>query len=112
MADRERSFETLLEELEDLGLERAPRSKRLGLAKLVTAFLEMAPVRPENGKRKISQRRERELDLECMAFCKAQEKLRELIAIYGTDSIAELADIRVEGQMRPHNLAGSRNWML
>lgn len=109
MSDRERSFDTLLEELEDLGLKRAPKSKRQGLAKLVEAFLTMAPRYPEG---KISQRRERELDMERLGFCKALEKLRELIAIYGTDAISELADVRHEDQIRPHNLAGSRNWML
>lgn len=112
MADQrnpDRVFDGLLEELEDLGHKRAPRSKQQGLSKLVTAFLTMAPKYPEG---RISQRRERELDMERLGFCKALEKLRELIAIYGTDAIAELADVRHEDQIRPHNLAGSRNWML
>ncbi|HXR30585.1 MAG TPA: hypothetical protein VN752_05550 [Solirubrobacterales bacterium] len=106
---RESTADTLLEELEELGLERAPKSKQQGLAKLVTAFLSMEPKYPEG---KLSKTRERELDMERLGFCKALEKLRELIAVYGTDAIAELADVRAEEQLRPHNLAGMRNWML
>lgn len=104
-------MDTLLKELEDLGLERTPKSKRQGLPKLVTAFLSMVPRRPEG---KLSKTRERELDMEQLGFCKAMEKMRELIAIYGTDAIADLADIRAEdeAQLRPHNLAGMRNWMI
>lgn len=109
MSGRESTADTLLEELEELGLERAGKSKQQGLAKLVDTFLTMEPKYPEG---KMSQRRERELDMERLGFCKALEKLRELIAIYGTDAIAELADIRAEGQIRPHDLAGMRNWML
>lgn len=101
--------DTLLEELEELGLERVVKSKRQSLPKLVEAFLTMAPRFPEG---KISKTRERELDMERLGFCKALEKLRELIAVYGTDAIAELADVRHEDQLRPHNLAGMRNWML
>jgi hypothetical protein len=103
--------QTLLEELEGLGLKRVVKSKRQSLPELVTAFLSMVPRRPE-GKR--SKTRERELDMEQLGFCKALEKMRELIAIYGTDAIAELANVRAddEEQLRPHNLAGMRNWML
>lgn len=111
MAKESRHKDTLLEELEELGLARVPKSKRKSLPTLVEAFLSMVPRRPEG---KLSKTRERELDMEQLGFCKAMEKLRELIAIYGTDAIAELADVRAddEAQLRPHNLAGMRNWML
>ena len=44
-------------------------------------------------------------------FYKAQERLRELIAIYGTDAITKLADVRNEKQQRPVNMVGMRTWV-
>lgn len=99
----------LLKELEELGVERAPKSKREPLPKLVEGFLSMRLSAPEGKK---SKTREREFDMERLGFCKAMEKLRELIAVHGTDAIAELADVREESQLRPYNLGGFRNWML
>lgn len=101
--------DTLLEELEELGVSRAPKSKRQSLPKLVELYLSMKLSDPEGKK---SKTRERELDMERLGFCKALEKLRELIAVHGTDAIAELADVRHESQLRPHNLGSFRNWML
>lgn len=106
----EKEFETLLEELEDLGVERNIKSKRHGLNTLVEDFLETCLVRPEKYD-KMSQTKQRECDTEMRGFYKAQERLRELIACCGTDAIAKLADVRVEKQMRPVNLAGMRTWM-
>ena len=84
---------------EDLGLERAPRG-----------FLETALERSE-GIEKKSQRKQELVETEMRGFYKAQERLRELIAIYGTDAITKLADVRNEKQQRPVNMVGMRTWV-
>lgn len=102
---------TTLDELVELGLHREPKSKQKGLKALVEHHLSLVfDYDFDNAPRKMSQSREREIEAEIRGFCKAQEKLREVIAIYGTDAILGLSDVREDGQRRPRNLAGGRNW--
>lgn len=75
---KESKCDTLLEELEELGLRRLPKSRRQSLPKLINSYLTMVPRHPEG---KMSQRRERELDIERLGFCKAQLAARK----YGAD---------------------------
>lgn len=101
-----------LDELRELGIERAPKSKRIAAPAIIEQFLSMVfDYDFANAPRKLSQAKEREIEAEIRSFCKAQEKLRELLAIHGTDAIASLADIRDERQRRPQNMAGRRTWI-
>lgn len=110
MADREQQYETTLEEVEACGGERQPKSKRIGLSKSVTHFLELSMKRPE-GIEKKAQYKQREMEAEMRGFYKAQETLREIIAVAGTDAIADLANVRTEDQQRPIVMAGMRTWI-
>jgi hypothetical protein len=106
----EKKPHTTLEECIAAGGARNPKSKQVGLATLVEHFLGTYMNRPE-GIEKKSQRSQGECDAEMRGFYKAQEKLREYIAMGGTEAIAELADVRDEHQMRPKMLGNLRVWM-
>jgi hypothetical protein len=107
---RERKPSTTLEECEAAGGARVPKSKRISLEKCVRHFLEEAIVPPE-GIEKKSQRKQDICNQEIISYNKAQERLREIIAMGGTDAIAELADVRNEKQRRPVMLGKFRAWM-
>jgi hypothetical protein len=61
---------------------------------------------------KLPAYKQREIDRETLGFYKAQEKLREFIALGGTDAIADLADVRDDRQLRPTLIGNLRSWML
>lgn len=107
---KEREHGTTLEECEAAGGSRVPKSKRISLPKCVTHFLEEVIQRPE-GLEKKAQYKQRECEAEMRGYNKAQERLREIIAMGGTDAIAELAEVRAEGQQRPVMIGNMRTWM-
>lgn len=82
------------------GGERLPAKKRMALPHVVEEFLNLCVERPENYSR-MSAAKQAELDKERLGFYRAQEKLREFIALGGTDAIADLADVRDDRQVRP-----------
>lgn len=108
---REKQFGSTIEELEEAGGERLPKKKRLALPQVVHEFLSLAMVRPESYET-MSQRKQTEVDREMLGFYKAQEKLREFIALGGTDAISDLADVRDDRQIRPQMIGNLRTWML
>jgi hypothetical protein len=108
---RERRHGATLEELEELGGARLPKKKRLALPHICEEFLSLALARPE-GYDKMPQYKQREIDRETVGFYKAQEKLREFIALGGTDAISDLADVRDDRQLRPTSIGGLRTWMM
>lgn len=108
---REKEHGTTLEEIEAAGGKRLPKSKRFGLKKSVEMFLEEVFSFDFEKAKKMSQVKEREIQAEIRGYAKAQEHLREIIAMGGTDAIAELAEVRTEGQMRPKIIGNMRAWM-
>lgn len=102
--------ETTLEQCEAAGGERVPKSKRMSLENCVRHFLEEAIVPPE-GIEKKSQRKQDICNQEVISYNKAQERLREIIAMGGTDAIADLAEVRNENQRRPHMMGNMRVWL-
>lgn len=106
----ERKHGTTLEEVEAAGGTRNPKSKRWGLNKLVDHFLGVALEMPEGIENK-AQYKQREAEAEMRGFYKAQEHLREIIAMGGTDAIAALADVRNEKQQRPVMIGNFRTWL-
>lgn len=106
---KERKHGTTLEECIAAGGKRNPKSKRAGLSRLVEAFLETVMVRPE-GIEKKAQYKQREMEAEMRGWYKAQEHMRELIAMAGTDAIAELAEVRDKRQQRPVMIGNMRTW--
>lgn len=106
---KERKHGTTLEECIAAGGERVPKSRRVGLPKLVTHFLEGVMVLPK-GIEKKAQYKQREMEAEIRGYNKAQENLREIIAMGGTDAIADLAEVRDERQQRPVMIGNLRTW--
>jgi hypothetical protein len=106
----ERKHGTTLEECEAAGGERVAKSKRISLEKCVRHFLEEAIVPPE-GIEKKSQAKQNICNQEIISYNKAQERLREIIAMGGTDAIADLAEVRDENQRRPVMIGNMRAWM-
>ena len=107
---RERKHGETLDELKAQGGERLPRSKRLALPHVVEEFLSLTLSEPESYPT-MSRRKQAEIDREIVGFAKAQEKLREFIALGGTDAIADLADVRDDRQPRPTLIGNLRAWM-
>jgi len=107
---RERKHGETLEELKDQGGARLPKAKRLALPHIVEEFLSLTMSPPESYVT-MSQRKQAEIDREMLGFAKAQEKLREFIALGGTDAIADLADVRDDRQPRPQLIGNLRVWM-
>lgn len=106
----ERKHGTTLEECIAAGGARLPKSKRRGLPVLVEHFLQVTLARPEEIKEK-AQYKQREVEAEIRGFYKAQEKLREYIAMGGTDAIADLAEVRDDRQQRPVMVGNMRAWV-
>lgn len=100
-----------LKELIAQGGERRAKNKRLALPHIVEEFLSLTLSRPE-GYEKMAEYKRREIDREMLGFNKAQEKLREFIALGGTDAIQDLADVRDDRQIRPTLIGKLRTWML
>ena len=108
---RERKHGETLEELEAQGGARLPQKKRMALPHVVEEFLSLTLSRPE-GYPSMSAKKQELIDREMVGFCKAQEKLREFIALAGTDAIADLADVRDDRQIRPTLIGNLRTWMM
>lgn len=101
---------TTLEECLAAGGARLPEAEQVDLEGCVKHFLEVKLERPE-GIEKKSQKKQAELEKEMRGFYRAQEKLREILAMGGVDAIAHLADVRIEGQQRPRIAGGTRAWL-
>jgi hypothetical protein len=108
---RERNHGETLKELRASGARRLPQKKRMALPHVVEEFLSLTLSRPENYE-SLSARKRHEIDGEMVGFCKAQEKLREFIAVAGTDAISDLADVRDSRQIRPKMIGEFRAWMV
>lgn len=106
----ERKHGTTLEECEAAGGARVAKSKRISLEKCVKHFLEEAILPPEGWEKK-SQAKQNVITQEIISYNKAQERLREIIAMGGTDAIAELAETRSPKQRRPVMIGKFRTWM-
>lgn len=107
---KEAEHGTTLEECEAAGGKRLPKSKRRGLRVLVEHFLEGVMLPPE-GMEKKSQRKQDLIWAEVRGYNKAQENLREVIAMGGTEALADLAEVRDERQMRPTMIGHLRTWI-
>lgn len=108
MARVRKAGETL-EELEAQGGRRLEKKRQLALPHVVEEFLSLAIERPENYDGMLPSKK-REIDRERVGFYKAQEKLRELVALAGNDAIADLADVRDDRQVRPTLIENFRAW--
>lgn len=97
---RKRVHGETLKGLVAAGGERLPKKKQMALPHVVEEFLNLCVERPENYTR-MSAAKQAELDKERLGFYRAQEKLREFIALGGTDAIGDLADVRDDRQVRP-----------
>lgn len=107
---RERNHGETLSELEAQGGARLPKKKQLALPHVVEEFLSLTLSRPE-GYEMMSGAKQAEIDRETVGFCKAQEKLREFIALGGNDAISDLADVRDDRQIRPVLIGTLRTWV-
>jgi hypothetical protein len=102
---------TTLEECIAAGGARLPKSRQRGLKVCVEDYLRRVFTYDFDNGKKMPQYRERELIAEIRGYAKAQEHLREIIAMGGTEAIAELAEIRDERQMRPKMFGNMRTWV-
>lgn len=92
--------------------ERATKSKRVGLKRIAEEFLGLVFTYDYSAsKKKIGVQREREIEAEIRGFNKAQEALRDLIKVHGTDAIHYLADEREDGQVEPQMVGDTRLWI-
>jgi hypothetical protein len=108
---RERKHGETLEELKATGARRLPAPKRLTLPHLCEEFLSLVMSVPAEDFATMAPDKQARIDGERLGFAKAQEKLREFIALAGVAEISDLADIRDDRQLRP-TLAGTmRLWM-
>lgn len=107
---REKDFGSTLEELEEAGATRALKKDRLVLPQVVHEFLSLCIERPPEYP-KWSAAKQAEIDRERLGFYKAQEKLREFIALAGINEIADLADVRDDRQIRPQLMGTMRIWL-
>lgn len=107
---RVRNHGETLEELKAQGGERLPKKNRLALPHVVEEFLSLALHEPE-GFDQMTGAKQAEIKREIVGFCKAQEKLREFIALGGIDAIADLADVRDDRQIRPTLIGNLRAWL-
>jgi hypothetical protein len=107
---RERKAGETLELLtKDGGAVRLPKKKQLALPHIVEEFLSLTISRPDNYA-DLTEHKRAEIDREIVGFAKAQEKLREFIALCGVEAIADLADVRDDRQPRPQLVGGLRVW--
>lgn len=100
-----------LSELEAQGGARLPKAKQLALPHICEEFLSLTLSHPE-GYELMSGAKQAEIDREQLGFYKAQEKLREFIALGGNDAISDLADVRDDRQIRPTLIGTLRTWMV
>jgi hypothetical protein len=107
---RERNHGETLSELEAQGGARLPKKKQLALPHVVEEFLSLALSPPESYE-SMSGAKQEAIDREILGFCKAQEKLREFVALAGTDAISDLADVRDDRQIRPVLIGNLRAWV-
>jgi hypothetical protein len=108
---RERKKGETLEQLtKDGGAVRLPKKKQLALPHIVEEFLSLTINEPDSYPT-MSEHKQAEIDREMIGFAKAQEKLREFIALCGVEAIADLADVRDDRQPRPQDVGGLRVWM-
>jgi len=107
---RQRVAGETLSELEAQGGQRLPRNKRLALPHVVEEFLSLTLSHPE-GFEMMSGAKQAEIDREQVGFYKAQEKLREFIALGGISEISDLADVRDDRQIRPVLIGTLRTWV-
>jgi hypothetical protein len=98
-----------LKELEEQGGQRLEKKKQLALPHVVEEFLSLTMSPPENYDEMLPSKK-REIDRERIGFYKAQEKLREFVALGGGDGFAELADVRDDRQVRPVLIGNVRQW--
>lgn len=110
MARERKHGETLEQLTKDGGAVRLPKKKQLALPHIVEEFLSLTISPPENYPM-MSAQKQTEIVAEMIGFAKAQEKLREFIALCGVDAIADLADVRDDRQPRPQLVGGLRQWM-
>lgn len=110
MARERKKGETLELLTKDGGAVRLPKKKQLALPHIVEEFLSMTISEPDTYA-KLSEQKQAEIDREMIGFAKAQEKLREFIALCGVEAIADLADVRDDRQPRPQDVGGMRVWM-
>lgn len=97
---RVRDHGDTLKQLEAAGGQRLEKKKQMALPHVVEEFLSLCVERPENYTR-MSKAKQAELDKERLGFYRAQEKLREFIALGGSEGFADLADVRDDRQIRP-----------
>jgi hypothetical protein len=84
----------------------------VGLKRVVEEFLGLVfSYDYSSSKKKIGVQREREIEAEIRGFNKAQEALRDLVRIHGTDAIHHLADERADGQVEPQMVGNTRLWI-
>lgn len=98
---RVREHGETLKALEANGGQRLEKKKQMALPPVVEEFLSLCVERPENYSR-MAKAKQAELDKERLGFYRAQEKLREFIALGGSEGFADLADVRDDRQIRPH----------
>lgn len=110
MARQRKAGETLELLTKDGGAVRLPKKKQLALPHIVEEFLSMTISEPDSYS-SMSEQKKAEIDREMIGFAKAQEKLREFIALCGVEAIADLADVRDDRQPRPQDVGGLRVWM-
>lgn len=101
---------TLKALVDDGGAVRLPKAKQLALPHIVEEFLSLSISRPDSYPA-MSKQKQAEIDRELVGFAKAQEKLREFIALCGVEAIADLADVRDDRQPRSEHVGGLRVWM-
>lgn len=83
--------------------------KKVGLKTCVEAFLELVISPPE--KEPKQQYLQRENAAEIRGYNKAQEQLRGILELNGTEGAVKLAEIRAEGQIRPIRIGDQSVWM-
>lgn len=101
---------TLKALVDDGDAVRLPKKKQLALPHIVEEFLSLTISEPDSYPT-MSEQKKAEIDREMIGFAKAQEKLREFIALCGVDAVADLADVRDDRQPRPQDVGGLRVWM-
>ncbi len=85
-------------------------AKKRSLKYCVEGFLELVISEPE--KMPKQEYRCREIHAEMRGFNKAQEHLRGILELNGTDAAAALSEIREDGQMRPERHGKFNLWMV
>lgn len=85
MARERKKGETLELLTKDGGAVRLPKKKQLALPHIVEEFLSMTISEPDSYSG-LTEQKQAEIDREMIGFAKAQEKLREFIALCGVEA--------------------------